>query len=263
MLWLCYDDSPTIMSNDTTDCFCCDCASHMRHQLDMMTRTLALLDQRMSLTEDRVAKMTAYARGLSAVPTTTVVANSTAVAGQEIRRTKPTPNMPMMQPTTTGEAPPRPAAVPPPAFIASQQVSQKEPVQNAVGEDAEAASEGGSEGYGDDDFEDGGVEEAQISEIAAKEREIHLMNFEALGLRFRKGHGDSIKFIFSNVIQDDPSRECYFVIHVDDNDVYQLLGVEPPIPQNIRDRLLQTLNEENNISRFTVMMRKQFQQSGV
>jgi hypothetical protein len=101
---------------------------------------------------------------------------------------------------------------------------------------------------------------------AANDRKFGLAKFTSgLGLKFEKAKNDSIKFIFSNVVRGNAAMECYFVIRVDESDVYQLMEVFPAVQahgysaqQTDAEFLIDQLNQDNEIGRFAVLMRKMF-----
>jgi len=101
---------------------------------------------------------------------------------------------------------------------------------------------------------------------ANNDRKFGLVKFMGgLGLKFEKAKQDSIKFIFNNVVQGNTSMECYFVIRVDEDDVYRLMEVFPVVQahsysqtQTDTEYLIQQLNQDNDIGKFTVLMRKMF-----
>lgn len=102
---------------------------------------------------------------------------------------------------------------------------------------------------------------------AQNDRKFGLSKFTtALGLRFEKAKHDSIKFIFTQLDPQSPTTECYFIIRVDDNDIYELIEMSTPTRDEnngIRAAahvLLGELNDDNEIGKFTVGMRKLFQQ---
>ena len=100
--------------------------------------------------------------------------------------------------------------------------------------------------------------------------------YMALGLEFQKCDGECMKFIFTNIDENDPSRKFYFLMYVDGNDKYQLgkgkkdendngnqLEVAPTSPlldKSVTDKVLTVLNTSNDIGKFVVSMRKAFQE---
>lgn len=109
---------------------------------------------------------------------------------------------------------------------------------------------------------------AKIEAVKAQnDRRYGLSKFvKALGLRFEKAKQESIKFIFNNLKQNQPEFECYFIIRVDEDDVYQLMDISPKLDtytihthQNDTTTFIEMLNNDNDISKFTANMRKLFQ----
>lgn len=105
------------------------------------------------------------------------------------------------------------------------------------------------------------------AERATNDRKFGLSKFAGgLGLKFEKAKHDSIKFIFNNIVANNAAMECYFVIRVDDADIYQLMEVFPSLPaahaysttQCDTEYLVAQLNQDNDIGKFTVLMRKMF-----
>jgi hypothetical protein len=80
----------------------------------------------------------------------------------------------------------------------------------------------------------------------------------ALGLEFQKSDGDCMKFIFTQIDPCEPEKQFSFQMLVDANDKYQLVDSSPAIDRTICDSYLDTLNDDNNISRFVVKMRQEF-----
>lgn len=100
---------------------------------------------------------------------------------------------------------------------------------------------------------------------AQNDRKFGLSKFTtSLGLRFEKAKQDSIKFIFNQLLPSDPAFECYFIIRVDDNDVYELMEVAPTAAVGANNdavlSLLHQLNEDNEIGKFTCGMRRLFKE---
>lgn len=85
--------------------------------------------------------------------------------------------------------------------------------------------------------------------------------YSKLGLEFQKADGDSMKFIFTQIDQANPQRQFYFVMFVDDRNIYQLVETSPALPSSQVSQLLQTLNETNDISAFVYRMRCLFVKS--
>ena len=82
--------------------------------------------------------------------------------------------------------------------------------------------------------------------------------YSSLGLEFQKADGDCMKFVFTQISLEDTSKQYYFTMFVDENDVYQLVDSRPILPRALCSMHLKRLNEDNNIGRFVVSMRKAF-----
>lgn len=87
-----------------------------------------------------------------------------------------------------------------------------------------------------------------------------LKNFLALGLEFQKSDGDCMKFIFTQIDEQAPYTQFYFLMYVDANNMYQLVDTSPRLDQAECDRYLEELNSSNNIGQFVFKMRKLFVQ---
>ncbi len=85
-----------------------------------------------------------------------------------------------------------------------------------------------------------------------------IRNFSYLGLDLQKAPGNRMKFVFTQIDQKNPSREFFFQFFVDDADKYQMDECIPLIPAPTLQAILTTLNEDNDITRFTVCMRREF-----
>jgi hypothetical protein len=87
--------------------------------------------------------------------------------------------------------------------------------------------------------------------------------YAALGLEFSKDNTsvpglDCMKFIFTQIDQLTPSRECYFLLYVDENNLYQLVDTSPQLDNQACLMLLNNLNINNDLCMFVVSMRKMF-----
>lgn len=85
--------------------------------------------------------------------------------------------------------------------------------------------------------------------------------YAALGLEFQKAEGDCMKFIFTQVDPNDPSRPFYFMMFVDGNDMYQLVESCPVVDPIYLKRNVDCLNTDNDIGKFVVKMRRYFRSS--
>mmetsp|Transcript_1021 Transcript_1021/g.1092 ORF Transcript_1021/g.1092 Transcript_1021/m.1092 type:complete len:234 (+) Transcript_1021:282-983(+) len=82
--------------------------------------------------------------------------------------------------------------------------------------------------------------------------------YKMLGLSFEKVSEDWLKLSFTHIDPNDHSREFYFVVFLDRNDVYHIQEVNPVIG-NVQP-LINELNETNNFSLFVRRMRKRFKE---
>lgn len=87
-------------------------------------------------------------------------------------------------------------------------------------------------------------------------RGIHL--YMALGLEFQKADGDCMKFVFTQIDPNDVSREFYFLMYVDANNMYQLVETSPTLNTAKCVEVMAALNATNNIGKFVASMRKLF-----
>lgn len=82
--------------------------------------------------------------------------------------------------------------------------------------------------------------------------------YTSLGLEFHKAEGECMKFVFTQISNTEPSKPYHFIIYVDDNDTYQLVETRPILPVSVTTRIITALNNDNNIGKFVVNMRKSF-----
>lgn len=85
-----------------------------------------------------------------------------------------------------------------------------------------------------------------------------MRHYTYLGLEFQKAEGDHIKFIFTQIVETDPSRKFYFVMFVNAQNQYQLVETNPTLDRNLCKSCIDNLNNSNDIGRFIVSMRKLF-----
>ncbi|KAK4527330.1 hypothetical protein GAYE_SCF38G5252 [Galdieria yellowstonensis] len=78
-----------------------------------------------------------------------------------------------------------------------------------------------------------------------------------LGLRLETTENGRIAFIFTHIDGQDPGREYSFCIFVDENDHYQVESCTPPVED--LTVLLENLNQDNDLFRFILSVRKRFQ----
>lgn len=95
--------------------------------------------------------------------------------------------------------------------------------------------------------------EAQINELAKGVR-----MYSLLGLEFQKADRNIMRFIFSQIDSNEPSREFIFQMFVDASDQYRLVDTSPALEEAVSQNLISTLNEDNDIGKFVCNMRKQF-----
>lgn len=82
--------------------------------------------------------------------------------------------------------------------------------------------------------------------------------YAALGLEFLKAEGDCMKFIFTQVDSKDTTRQFYFIMFVDGNDLYQLVESYPVVDPVYLAMNVADLNSDNDIGKFVVNMRRYF-----
>ena len=82
--------------------------------------------------------------------------------------------------------------------------------------------------------------------------------YAALGLEFQKAEGDCMKFIFTQVDPENPSKAFYFLMFVDGNDMYQLVESCPAVEAVYLKKNVDCLNTDNDIGKFVVNMRRYF-----
>ena len=82
--------------------------------------------------------------------------------------------------------------------------------------------------------------------------------YTALGLEFQKAEGDCMKFIFTQVDPKAPLKQFYFLMYVDNHDMYQLVDSNPIVSIEYMKRAVTNLNMDNNIGKFVVNMRRYY-----
>jgi hypothetical protein len=82
--------------------------------------------------------------------------------------------------------------------------------------------------------------------------------FLSLGLEFQKTETDCMKFSFTQVDERNPHQQFYFLMYVDENNMYQLVETNPKLDSSNCKKLLDYLNSTNNIGGFVFNMRKMF-----
>jgi cytochrome c biogenesis protein ResB len=81
---------------------------------------------------------------------------------------------------------------------------------------------------------------------------------ERLGLRFERVDVDHLRVVFNNITAEDPDKEFWFAVHVDQQNVYQIGegSCRPPVEE--LPEMLHKLNETNNFGSFVRQMRAKF-----
>ena len=86
-----------------------------------------------------------------------------------------------------------------------------------------------------------------------------IRKYGALGLEFQKAQDQCMKFIFTLLDPNDPSRQFAFLMRVDDDDKYCLVECQPALPEARVASLVTALNNDNDIGKFVVNIRRGFQ----
>jgi len=85
--------------------------------------------------------------------------------------------------------------------------------------------------------------------------------YSSLGLEFQKAQNQCMKFIFTLIDPQHPSKQFFFLMFVDDADQYQLVDCQPTLESSLCNKLMTNLNQDNDIGRFVVGMRRAFKQT--
>lgn len=83
--------------------------------------------------------------------------------------------------------------------------------------------------------------------------------YQQLGLQFEKAENNCMQFIFTQIDPQNHSRKFEFFLLVDEEDCYQLVDSLPALDVEVCKSLIIQLNEDNDISRFVVSMRREYQ----
>jgi len=67
-----------------------------------------------------------------------------------------------------------------------------------------------------------------------------------------------MKFVFTQVDPAQPDRPFYFLIYVDDSNMYRLVETCPALDAGVCAQLLATLNDSNEIGLFVAGIRNLF-----
>jgi hypothetical protein len=85
-----------------------------------------------------------------------------------------------------------------------------------------------------------------------------MSKYAAFGLEFQRSEGESMKFIFTQIDQKEPQKPFSFTMYVDSSDIYNLVETRPVLEVGFCDKLMETLNKDNDIRKFVIQMRKAF-----
>jgi vacuolar-type H+-ATPase subunit I/STV1 len=85
-----------------------------------------------------------------------------------------------------------------------------------------------------------------------------MRHYTNLGLEFQKADGDCMKFIFTQILEEDPNKKFYFSIFVDSRNQYQLVETNPTLDSVVCTACVNELNIKNDIGKFVLSMRKLF-----
>ena len=95
--------------------------------------------------------------------------------------------------------------------------------------------------------------EHQLNELAQGVR-----MYSMLGLEFQKADRNIMRFIFTQIDRNEPSRQFIFQMFVDDSDQYRLVDTSPCLDNAMCQDLISALNADNDIGKFVCNMRKLF-----
>ena len=105
-------------------------------------------------------------------------------------------------------------------------------------------------------------EEMRAIEKTSRDLNHGLKFYSMLGLRFEKAEGDCMKFVFTQIDPSEPLKEFFFLMLVDEQNMYRISGEpSPKLPihcQSLCALYLDNLNSDNNIGRFVFLMRRLF-----
>lgn len=119
--------------------------------------------------------------------------------------------------------------------------------------------------------EDEGKESKRLNETRIEHDEVHdkleqalndlshgLKHYLNLGLEFMRADGECMKFVFTQIDRQDPSRPFSFLMFVDQQDLYHFVETSPALDDSKCTMLLERLNTSNDIGCFVVSMRRLF-----
>ena len=113
------------------------------------------------------------------------------------------------------------------------------------------------------------VREAHDHHRALKEKKLNDLTYgiklyEALGMKMEKlesgGDNDDhpLRFVFTQLLEEDPSKQFSFILKVGHDDEYKVLETSPTLAPTVVSMYVNMLNKDNHIGRFVVNMRKAF-----
>lgn len=85
-----------------------------------------------------------------------------------------------------------------------------------------------------------------------------IVNYSYLALFFEKAQDEALRFVFTHIDPSDPEKRYSFVLQTDDEDNYQIHECEPRLPTETTRRLLEELNEKEDMSAFVRKTRQAF-----
>jgi hypothetical protein len=99
----------------------------------------------------------------------------------------------------------------------------------------------------------------QADSVEALALAMRLYKRIGLGIKKLPGGKSELKVMLRLIDPSKPEREFSFVVHIDDNELYHIRDVRPPVSG--LELLVAQLNDSNDFSGFVRSMRKRFQQS--
>ena len=110
-----------------------------------------------------------------------------------------------------------------------------------------------------ENFKKGLLESRAAREKALNDLTKGIKLYQQLGLQFEKAENNCMQFIFTQIDPQNHSRKFEFFLLVDEEDCYQLVDSVPALDVEVCKSLIIQLNEDNDISRFAVNMRREYQ----
>jgi Chromosome segregation protein Spc25 len=98
----------------------------------------------------------------------------------------------------------------------------------------------------------------QRTEQSMNDLTFGIRQYMHLGLEFLKVAGERMKFVYTQIDPSDHKREFSFQMFVDERDIYQLVETSPQIQPAVARAILQQFNDDNDIGRFVLSIRKEF-----